>query len=322
MDFQKIKQDYKKSLKSMDTEEHFDLMFYRPMGYMWALLCAKLGVTPNAITIASIFLGVAGGMLLYFSGQSGIWINLVGIFLIVWANTFDSADGQLARLTHQYSRIGRILDGLSGDFWFVAIYFALVFRELDFGDSLAGDFFMNCHWLLWVLAVAAGACHAKQAAMADYYRQFHLYFLKGEEDSELDSTEQLDKNNEQLSWSGNFWKKLTLLSYRNYTANQEVITPKMQMLRRELRDKFGGAIPQVFRDAFRAKSLPLMKYTNMLSFNTRIIAMFVSVLINMPWLYFAFELVVLNAMLVYMIVCHEHICRNFVAELKQGKYAE
>lgn len=319
MDFQKIRQDYKKSLKSMDTEEHFDLMFYRPMGYMWALLCAKLGITPNAITIASIFLGVAGGILLYFGSPGSIWVNVVGILLIVWANTFDSADGQLARLTHQYSRIGRILDGLSGDFWFVAIYFALVFRELDFGDSLAGDFFMNCHWLIWTLAVAAGACHAKQAAMADYYRQFHLYFLKGEDGSELDSTEQLDEANKQLTWSSNFWKKLTMLFYRNYTANQEVITPGMQQLRRVLRERFGSAIPQEFRDAFRAKSLPLMKYTNMLSFNTRIIAMFVSVLIDMPWLYFVFELVVLNTMLVYMIVRHERICRRFAAELGQAE---
>ena len=33
----------------------------------------------------------------------------------MWADSFDSADGQLARMTKQYSRIGRILDGLSGD---------------------------------------------------------------------------------------------------------------------------------------------------------------------------------------------------------------
>lgn len=318
MDFQKIKQDYKKSLKSMDTEEHFDLMFYRPMGYMWALLCAKLGVTPNAITIASIFLGVAGGMLLYFSGQSGIWINLVGIFLIVWANTFDSADGQLARLTKQYSRLGRILDGVSGDFWFVAIYFALVFREINFGDNLLGTFFADHKWVIWLLAVCAGGCHAKQAAMADYYRQFHLYFLKGKEGSELDSTEQLDEQLRQMPWKGNLMKRLTLSVYRNYTANQEVMTPCMQRLRRALRSRYGDDVPQDFRDAFRRKSLPMMKYTNMLSFNTRIIAMFISVIIKMPWLYFAFELVVLNLMMVYMILCHERFCRKFTAEL-EGK---
>ena len=43
------------TLKSTDTEEWIDLLFYRPIGYRWALLFRHLGVTPNAITIASIF---------------------------------------------------------------------------------------------------------------------------------------------------------------------------------------------------------------------------------------------------------------------------
>ena len=49
---------YKQTLKSMDTEETIDLVFYRPIGFMWAVICAKLGISPNAITIASIFIGV------------------------------------------------------------------------------------------------------------------------------------------------------------------------------------------------------------------------------------------------------------------------
>ena len=55
-------QSYLASLKSLDTEEHIDLWFYRPIGYGWACLAKKLGVTPNAFTIASIFLGVGAGI--------------------------------------------------------------------------------------------------------------------------------------------------------------------------------------------------------------------------------------------------------------------
>lgn len=316
MTFKQLKEQYKASLKSMDTEEHIDLAFYRPLGFAWAIFFAWLGVSPNVVTILSIFLGVGGGILLYFGAAPYIWLNYLGIFLIIWANTYDSADGQLARLTKQYSRIGRILDGVSGDFWFVAIYIAIVLREIHFGDVLLGDFFGNHAWLIWVIASAAGVCHAKQAAMADYYRQFHLFFLKGEEGSELDSTDQLDKENATLTWSNNFMKKLTMLFYRNYTANQEVMTPRMQELRRALKARYGTAIPQEFRQSFRLKSLPLMKYTNMLSFNTRIIAMFLSVIFRMPWLYFAFELVVLNIMMVYMIVRHENICKKSLNQIQ------
>jgi phosphatidylglycerophosphate synthase len=319
MTFQELKQQYRDSLKSMDTEEHIDLAFYRPLGFAWAVLFAKLGISPNVVTIASIFLGVAGGVLLYFGDAPHLWLNYLGIFLIVWANTYDSADGQLARITKQYSRLGRILDGLSGDFWFVAIYFALVFRELHFGDKLLGDYFATHQWIIWALAIAAGACHAKQAAMADYYRQFHLYFLKGKEGSELDSVDQLTEEYNKTPWKGNLWKKLTMFFYRNYTANQEVMTPSMQRLRKALKERYGDDVPQGFRDMFRRLSLPLMKYTNMLSFNTRIIAMFISVIVQVPWLYFAFELVVLNAMLVYMIVRHESICRKSLATLNQSE---
>ena len=315
--FSDIKQQYKSSLKSMDTEETLDLMFYRPIGYMWAVLCAKVGITPNAITIASIFLGVAGGILFYFGEQQDLWLNYVGMFLLVWANSFDSADGQLARMTKQYSRLGRILDGLSGDFWFVAIYFAICFRVNE-----TSEFFMQ-HWSgwIWILAILAGGCHAKQAAMADYYRQFHLYFLKGKEGSELDSVDQLDKDFAAVPWKGHFWKKVTMMFYRNYTANQEVMTPSMQTLRRKLKKLFGDDIvPDQFRNDFRLKSKPLMKYTNMLSFNNSVIALFISIIVRMPWLYFAFELTVLNLMLVYMILRHESICRSFIAKLDNGEY--
>lgn len=304
---------YRSTLKSMDTEEHIDLAFYRPIGYAWACLAKKLGVTPNAITIASIFLGVGGGVLFYYNN---LWLNVIGMLLIVWANSFDSADGQLARMTKQYSRLGRILDGLSGDFWFATIYVAICLRE-----NVTSPFFMEHKWLIWVIAIVTGICHAKQAAMADYYRQFHLYFLKGEEGSELENADELKTKLAELSWSRNFWKKLTLTFYTNYTVQQEGTTRAMQRLRRELRRRFpDGRIPQSFRDAFRAKSLPLMKYTNILSFNWRTIALFASMFLKMPWLYFVFELTVLNLLLIMMIVRHERFCNRFTKELEDGKY--
>lgn len=305
--------NYRDTLKSMDTEEHIDLAFYRPIGYAWACLAKKLGVTPNAITIASIFLGIGAGIAFYFNDM---WINVAGMLLLVWANSFDSADGQLARMTRQYSRIGRILDGLSGDLWFATIYVAICLRE-----NYSSEFFMAHPWLIWVIAVVTGICHAKQAAMADYYRQFHLYFLKGEEGSELENADNLKKKLAELSWSRNFWKKLTMTFYTNYTVNQEATTRSMQELRAELRRRFpDGVVPQSFRDAFRIKSLPLMKYTNILSFNWRTIALFTSLFLQMPWLYFAFELTVLNILLTYMVIRHEKICKTFTNQLKDGKY--
>lgn len=297
----------------MDTEEGIDLAFYRPIGFAWAYLFRKLGVHPNTVTIASIIIGIAAGVCFYYNSLA---INIAGMLLLVWANSYDSADGQLARMTGQYSPIGRILDGLSGDLWFITIYTAICLREDTFSP-----FFASHPWLIWVIAAITGACHAKQAAMADYYRQFHLFFVNGSAGSELDRADELKRRVAQLSWRNDFWHKITQTFYTQYTVNQEAMTPAMQALRHEIAAKWpDGKLPYAFKAHFRALSLPLMKYTNILSFNWRTIALFISLFIGQPWLYFMFELIVLNFLLVYMMRRHERLCHTLTTEIKEGRY--
>lgn len=303
MNLKKLREEYRQSLKSSDTEEWFDLVFYRPLGFVWAVLARKLGVTPNAITIASIFIGIGAGIAFYYDD---IRVNLLGALLLVWADSLDSADGQLARMTGQYSRLGRVLDGASSDIWFIAIYAAICLRE-----NSTTAFWGTHPLMIWLLAAAAGASHVEQAAAADSYRQFHLFFLKGKSGSELDDSSDLWRKYRLLSWRRDFFDKLVLLFYANYTRGQERVAPQMQLLRRTLREKYGEHVPEKFRSRFRAESLPLMKYTNLLSFNLRSWALFIAVLLfRTPWLYFAFELTVMNVLLIYMVRCHESLCRR------------
>lgn len=295
------KRELEASLKSMDTEEFIDIHFYRPIGYRWALFFRKIGVTPNAVTIASIFLGIAAGILYYFEDLS---MTLCGIFLLIWANSYDSADGQLARLTGQKSELGRILDGVCGDLWFITIYASICLRLTP-----------EWGWKIWALAAFTGFFHSKQAAMADYYRNIHLFFLKGKAGSELDNSTQQKEVYHSLSWKKDFIRKLFQFFYKNYTASQEKQTPKFQLFFKTVRDKYGDEIPQTLRDEFRSMSKPLMKYTNILSFNTRIIVLFIGLLINQPWIYFVFEITVLNILLIYMILSHESFCAKLYKKL-------
>ncbi len=293
---------YEQSLKSLDTEEFIDLKFYRPLGYLWALFFERIGATPNFVSVLSIFLGVGAGILFYFNNLE---LNIIGMLLLIWANTYDSADGQLARMTGNYSRMGRILDGACGDIWFITIYAAICLR-------------LTPEWgiKIWLLAAIAGYWHSKQASLADYYRNIHLFFLKGKKGSELDDSDYVRAEYEKLSFAQDPIYKVFMWFYSNYTSKQEKITPNMQQFRKLLRSKYGDeAIPSNLREVFREKSKPLMKYTNMLSFNTRVIALFISLFLNLPWLYFIFELVVLNGMLIYMVIKHERICRNFCEQL-------
>ena len=297
------------TLKSLDTEEFIDIHFYRPIGYRWALLFQKLGVTPNTVTIASIFLGVGAGVCFYFDC---LWITCLGIFLLVWANSFDSADGQLARMTKQFSALGRMLDGFAGDLWFISIYASICLRLYPVWD-----------WSIWVLAVAAGYFHAKQAAMADYYRNIHLLMLKGISGSELDNSSDLRAKSRGLSWKNNFFSKFVLFFYIQYTKGQEGWSLNFQKLKAIMIDTPKGIdLSGEFKKDFCVQSLPLMKWANIMSFNTRAIVLCLSLLLKEPWIYFVFELTVLNIIMMYTIRKHEKFCMDFINLLNSGKYNE
>lgn len=307
--YQRLRAEYLASLKSADTEEHIDLGFYRPIGFAWACLFRKLGVTPNAVTIASIFIGVAAGICMY---PVNLWINIAGIVFLIWANSYDSADGQLARLTKNYSPLGRILDGMAGDLWFISIYIAVCLRTVH-----TIPFFTTHPWAIWCIAAAAGIFHAWQAAVADSYRQFHLMILKGSGGSELDSSADIAARRAALSWRRNFVKKLIATLYMGYTRFQESMSPQMQLvLRRIHNDCKDGEIPAHLRDEFRAWSFPLCKWENFMTFNWRSIFLFITLLAGYPWLYFVAELTIFNIVLVYTIVQHERICRRMLARLQ------
>jgi hypothetical protein len=298
-----VQSDIESTLKSLDTEEFIDIRFYRPIGYQWALLFRKWGVHPNTVTVASMLIGAAAGVCFYFTN---LWVNIAGMILLVWANSYDSADGQLARMTGQASPLGRMLDGFCGEVWFFCIYAAICFRLMP-------------QWGLWIwlLGAVTGVFHGKQAAMADYYRNVHLFFLKGESGSELADAQVLLADYGRKKWADGFLSKLSDYFYYNYTKGQEAWAKQFLRLRKTLAQKYSAGIPEWFRSAFREKSLPLMKYTNILSFNTRAIALFVSLFVNIPWLYFVFESTVLNSLLACMVITHERFCKSFVDRLSK-----
>ena len=99
------------------------------------------------------------------------------------------------------------------------------------------------------------------------------------------------------------------------TRSQERLTPAFQRLRNALAERFPKALPQPLRDDFRAGSLPLMKWANILTFNTRAIVLYIAVLVNEPWIYPVFEATVMNALMLYMWRRHENLCRRVQANL-------
>lgn len=293
-----FKELLKLSFKSEDTEEWLDVHFTRPIGLAFALLWNKFDIHPNVITILSIFLGLGAGWMFHYTD---LWSNVCGVLLLMFANFCDSTDGQMARLTGKKTLIGRMLDGFSGDVWFFAIYLGIVIRLWHQNIP-----FTDIQWGIWgflLCALAGFGFHSKQSSLADYYRQIHLFFLLGKEGSELDNYQQQRQIYENLP-KGDLLARTFYYNYANYCKSQEQRTPHFQRFFSQWKQQPSETV----RQQLLAGSRPLMKYTNLLTFNARAITIYVTCLLDCPWVYPLVELTVFQAMYVYMHRTHERLC--------------
>lgn len=288
------------TMKSRDVEGNFELYVTRTPGYLWALLFRRLHVHPIVVTVMSIIIGSSSAI---FFAYDDLRYNIIGMLLLIWANWYDCADGQLARMTGQKTLVGRVLDGFAGDVWFFCIYLAILLRLWP-------------EWgiLIFLLAAWAGLfCHTRQCALGDYYRNIHLWATLGPEGSELDSSIQLQERYQSLRWCSKDWfEKLYLFFYVRYTRGQERQTPEFQRLR-PLMENLPLDAP--LRQQFRQESLPLMPLCNIITFDTRVGVLFLSLVIGHPWVYFIFEATVLEAVRLYTCHRHEAFCYKFHQKL-------
>ena len=295
-----LKQRVLSTMKSREVESDFELYVTRTPGYLWALFFRWLHVHPIAVTLMSIVIGSASA---YFFLFDDICYNLIGMLLLIWANWYDCADGQLARMTGKKTLVGRVLDGFAGNVWAFFIYIALLFR-------------MWPEWGITIFILESWAgfyCHSRQCALADYYRNIHLWVALGKEDSELDTSIEQQRRMESLRWNKKEWfEKFYLFFYVRYTRSQERQTPEFQLIK-PLLDKL--PVDNPIRQQFRKESLPLMPLCNILTFDTRVGVLFLSLLIGHPWIYIIFEITVLEILRFYTRHRHEALCHKLHQKL-------
>jgi phosphatidylserine synthase len=282
--------------KGRDVEGFLDVFFYRPIGFRLAEVFARLKVKPAGVSLLAGICGVIAGHL-YFYRDLGI--NIAGMVLQVCANALDNADGQLARLTHQESRKGRIIDSVADHLVFASIYVHLTLRYALEGSSPA----------IWFLALGAGISHALQGAAADYYRSTYLYFTSAVH-TELHSSSELGLDYRKLSWGQKPWDKLLLALYLNFTFQQEILAPHLKKLRENANVVFHGQIPGWLQQRYRDSAGGMLKWWRLLMTNTRMLVLFAVLFVGQPVYYFWFELIPLNLLFVYLIARQEKMAES------------
>ena len=333
-----MNEKYRATLKSAETEDWLDLHVIRPFCYYCAVFFAKFDIHPNTVTIWSMIIGAASawffaqGSFVYGDNAHGdttlgLIYNIIAIILLMIADVLDCTDGQLARMTGKKSRMGRILDGVAGFAWFIPIYHVLVYRfylhhDIEFSLLGIADTQQNV-WIatavVYALGLIAGiAGLAGQQRLADYYIQVHLFFLKGEKGAELDNSKRQQEIYDQMTpETHSAVERYFQKSYIDYTKKQEKVTPQFQRLMARLREKFGSTdnIPANVREEFRQKSLPVIFWNGLLTFNFRETWLFLFCLLDVPVAHFVFEIVAMGLLYKYVNHRHETFCRQMADSL-------
>ncbi len=282
--------------KAREVEGVLDLYFYRRVGFWLACLFARMRLTPIAVTVMGGIFGVAAGHLYYYPD---LRLNVIGMALHVCANAFDNADGQLARLTSTQSRAGRIIDSYADHFVWLSVYVHLTFRCVGTSGSS----------YVYLLGIAAALSHGLQGAAADYYRTTYLYFLKGGAGGELDRSDALAEEYRAIAWT-DLWRKFLVFTHRNYTSQQEMLSPGLCRLRDHLSVSQSESGLQVKEYLPRAR--PAFKWWGFLMTNTRMIILFLCLCAGRPILYFWLELTAANLLLLVLIRRQESLSRDLL----------
>jgi len=282
--------------KAREVEGALDVYFYRPLGFRLAEFFAHLKVTPAGVSLLAGVCGVIAGHLYFYRN---LVINIAGMVFHVCANALDNADGQLARLTHQESRKGRIIDSVADHLVFASVYIHLTLRYAFAGASPA----------IWVLALGAAISHALQGAAADYYRTVFLYFTGGAR-TDVNSSSALRSDYRKLRWDQNPWDKLLLALYLNFTLQQEMLAPRLKKLRETANTMFHGRIPGWLEQRYRDAAGHMLKWWRLLMTNTRMLILFLLLFLGQPVYYFWFELIPLNLLFVYLIAHQEKMAES------------
>jgi phosphatidylserine synthase len=284
------------TLKAREVEGVLDLYFYRPLGFRLAEFFVHLKVTPAGVSLLAGLCGVMAGHLYFYRSLA---VNIAGMVLHVCANALDNADGQLARLTHQESRKGRIIDSVADHLGFASVYIHLTLRCAFAGASPA----------IWLLALAAAISHALQGAAADYYRNAFLYFTGGAR-TEMDSSSALRSDYRKLSWRHRAWDKILIALYLNFTLQQEMLAPRLKQLSETANTAFQGRIPSWLEKRYRNIACQTLAWWRLLMTNTRMLVLFLVLFLGQPVYYFWFELIPLNVLFVYLIARQEKMAES------------
>ncbi len=277
--------------RTEEIEDPSNLYFIHPLSARLVPLCARLGVKPNAVSLAGMACGLLAGLSYYFYQNTGCAI--LGFALMLAWHVLDGADGQLARLTKSYSELGKVLDGICDYVTFTAVYAGLA---LALSHQLGP-------WV-WALAALSGLAHAVQSAAYEMQRQEYNFWGWGRNSAALPELRARPRG--LAGWLHHLYARVQVWAsggaseFHTRFARIFAARPAQQ---------------KALRAAYRAAFAPLVRRWGVLSANYRTLAIFIAVLLKLPVLYFVFEILGLGAAMLVLLEAQRQQYKAFLAGL-------
>lgn len=120
---------YQSIRKSLSHDGPVAYLLARPLSRPVTRALARLGASPNGVTLVGLGVGVATGAV---AALGGYWASLGAALLFFAGLLLDCVDGDLARVTLRTSRLGQWLDTITDDLGYAALAAGLgvgLFRE-------------------------------------------------------------------------------------------------------------------------------------------------------------------------------------------------
>jgi phosphatidylglycerophosphate synthase len=286
--------------RTSEIEEITNLYLIHPAAGFLTPVFAKLGISPNTVSLSGMAFGLLAGFAYYH--YQDLSYAIAGFLLMIAWHVMDGADGQLARLTHAQSELGKILDGTCDYVTFIAVYSALAAAL----SHQSGD------WV-WALAIAAGLSHAAQGMAYEAQRQEYNFWGWDRKSAELLAPEALPPDNP----NGSPASRVLHLIYRTYVRSQFWVAGGVVGFHNALAAALEAepARIAVIRERYRARFAPSVQLWSVMSANYRTLAIFVAALIGRPHYFFWFEIVPLNLILLVLIAGQHARCTRFLRSL-------
>ncbi len=147
-----MKYSFKDILDSLPVKKNSNSSWWvklwvRKVSFLFTYLFINLGVSPNGVSVLSIFVALFSFVCFTVPGTGALVIAIIGINL--WL-VLDCVDGNIARCRKQKTIYGEFVDDIGGYYVVAFVYLAISIRAYNDGGILLD----GTHWIIIVGAVS------------------------------------------------------------------------------------------------------------------------------------------------------------------------